>query len=192
MEDLPSVGTVKGTVHVASGKGDMSLDMFVSDSRGAVHAHKSDVNSVKFSFKLPVDDGPQHHSNGDGRDETYRFCVINQVHPQAVQPKDAVGRKVTLEISYSSNQHIEQLSKLAKTDHAERLFSTFSSVSSDVDQLIRALDELRSKEQELTKLNETTASTILFISLLACLFTILTGILSFMSLKSFFKRKKLA
>lgn len=50
MEDWPPVGTVKVTVHVASGKGDITLDTIGSFSRGLVHAHNSVVNSVMFSI----------------------------------------------------------------------------------------------------------------------------------------------
>lgn len=186
MDDLAPNGQVKGTVQVSSGKGEMSLDIFVSDSRGTVHFHKSDINSIKFSFAVPQQ---PHH---DGRPETYRFCVVNQIHQNAITQDDKVVRKVTLRISYVSSEQSNDMSNLAKSHHAEKLFSTFSSVSSDVDQLIRALDDLRMQERQLTQLNESTSATILTISSLACLFTVLTGVLSFLSLKTFFKRKKLA
>lgn len=190
MEELPPAATVRGTLHVSSGRGDMSLDMFVSDSRGTVHFHKSDVNSIKFSFHTPT----SHRNDGhyvDGIPETYRFCVVNQVHPQAAT-SPGVTRRVTLDVSYMSNRHSDEVEKLAKQDHVEKIFSTFSSVSADVDSLIERLDDLRARERQLSELNENTAYTILTISLLASIFTILTGMLNFLSLKSFFKRKKLA
>lgn len=194
-EELPISGTVRGTIHVSSGAGDMTLDLFVSDSRGTVQFHKSDVNSIKFSFDMPHSahhqQHQQHHYNSYAGTESYRFCIVNQVHPQASAPKE-VSRRVTLDISFVSDMHSEQVSKLAKSEHAEKLFSTFASVSSDVDGVIRKLDELRARELELTQINENTSSTILTISVLASLFTILTGVVNVMSLKSFFKRKKLA
>lgn len=195
-EELPISGTVRGTIHVSSGAGDMTLDLFVSDSRGAVQFHKSDVNSIKFSFDMShsayhQQHQQQQHYNSYAGTESYRFCIVNQVHPQASAPKE-VSRRVTLDISVVSDMHSEQVSKLATSEHAEKLFSTFASVSSDVDGVIRKLDELRSRELELTQINESTSSTILTISVLASLFTILTGVLNVMSLKSFFKRKKLA
>lgn len=62
---------------MSSGKGDSTLDTFASFIRGLVNAHNCDVNSVKFSFKLPSAGHPQHHFNGDGLDESFRFCVVN-------------------------------------------------------------------------------------------------------------------
>lgn len=199
VEEFPISGTVRGTVHVSSGIGDMSLDMFVSDSRGIVRYHKSEVNSIKFSFDMPNSADHQHQQgqqtqqyyNSYAGTESYRFCIVNQVHPDAAAPKE-VNRKVTLDISFMSHRHEEQVSKLAKSEHAEKLFSTFASVSSDVDGVIRQLDELRTRELELTKMNESTSSTIMTINVMASLFTVLTGVLNVMSLKSFFKRKKLA
>lgn len=198
VEELPISGTVRGTVHVSSGIGDMSLDMFVSDSRGVVRYHKSEVNSIKFSFDMPnsadhlhQQGQQQQYYNSYAGSESYRFCIVNQVHPEAAAPKE-VNRRVTLDISFVSDKHVEQVSKLAKSEHAEKLFSTFASVSSDVDGVIRQLDELRARELELTEINESTSSTILTISVMASLFTVLTGVLNVMSLKSFFKRKKLA
>lgn len=185
-EELPPSANVRGGINVASGKGDMSLDMFVSDSHGTVHFHKSDVNAVKFSFHTPAS-----NTQGMYAPDDYRFCIVNQVHPQAAA-SPGVTRRITLEVSYVSDRHAQQVDRLAKEDVAEQVFSRFSSVSSDVDELIEKLDELRAKEQQLTELNENTSSTILTISLIASLFTILTGLLNFLSLKSFFKRKKLA
>lgn len=198
VEEVPMSGTVRGTVHVSSGIGDMSLDMFVSDSRGVVRYHKAEVNSIKFSFDMPNPADHQHHQdqqqqhyNSHVGTESYRFCIINQVHPEAAAPKE-VNRRVTFEITFVSDRHVEQMSNLAKSQHAEKLFSTFASVSSDVDGVIRQLDELRARELELTEMNESTSSTILTISVMSSLITVLTGVVNLMSLKSFFKRKKLA
>lgn len=203
MEDLPPSSTVQGTVHVSSGHGDMSLDMFVSNSKGTVFYHRSDVNSIKFSFHTPGHPNFDNRRSGNPYDtrnvryynevsaDTYRFCVVNQVHPQAAASPGVV-RRITLDISHISDQYSAEVSKLAKQEHAEKIFSTFSDVSKDVDNLIEQLDDLRAKEQTLSELNESTSTTILTISLLASLFTILTGVINFLSLKSFFKRKKLA
>lgn len=185
-EELPASAAVRGAVHVQSGRGDMSLDMFVSDGHGTVHFHKSDINSVKFSFHTPAT-----NSQGVHGPDAFRFCVVNQVHPQAaVAP--GVMRRITLEVTHMTEKHAGEIDQLAKEDHADKIFSTFSTVSSDVDNLIEKMDELRVKEQELTEMNENTASTILSITLIASVFTVMTGVANFMSLKSFFKRKKLA
>lgn len=185
-EEVPPSATVRGAVHVASGRGDMTLDMFVSDSHGTVHFHKSDINSVKFSFRTPAT-----NSQGVYAPDDYRFCVVNQVHPQAAASPGVI-RRITLDVTHMSDRHSAEVDKLAKDEHAEKIFTTFSTVSSEVDEIIEKLDELRAKEQDLTELNENTASTILTISVLASFFTIATGFVNFFSLKSFFKRKKLA
>lgn len=192
-EDIPGSATAQGSVEVSSGRGDMTLDLFVTNLEGKVFFHKTDVNSMKYSFRTPGGNTFGNTRTGDDYTDRrgYRFCVVNQVHPHAATVGE-VTRRVTLEISYVTDRHQEEISKLAKDDHAEKVFSTFSTVTSDVDKLIDKMDELRQREKELSQLNETTSRTIVSISVIACLFTILTGVLNFLSLKSFFKRKKLA
>lgn len=162
----------------------MSLDLFVSDERGSVYFHKSDVNMVKFSFQTG---SFQQHTM-----KPYSFCVINQVHKDSRSNPGAI-RRVTLEVEVENQDNRKtEASRLAKQSHAEKVYTDFLSVSSDVDRLIEKMDDLREKEKALSELNEQTATTILRISVIACLFTIGTGVLNFLSLKTFFKRKKLA
>lgn len=182
-EDLPPSTTTRGTVHVASGHGEMKLDLFVSDSRGIVHFHKADVDTVKFSFKTSDNDP---HSR-----ETYRFCIVNQVHPASSTGAKRIVRRVTLSVEIVWERDVK-LGRVAKQEHVDKVYASFLTVNNEVDGLIEKMDELRAKEQALTDVNERTASTILRISLVACLFTIATGVLNFLSLKTFFKRKKLA
>lgn len=183
-EDLAPSTTTRGTVHVASGTGEMTLDLFVSDARGVVHFHKADVGSVKFSFRTAP--GPAHVR------EMYRFCVVNQVHPHAAGGAGRTVRRVTLRVEEVQERGELTLGRIAKQEHVDKVYSSFLSVSSDVDGLIEKMEELRAKEQTLSEVNERTATTILRISLIACIFTIGTGVLNFLSLKTFFKRKKLA
>lgn len=190
-EEIPGSATVQGAVEVSSGHGDMTLDLFVTNIEGRVYFHKTDVNSMKYSFRTPSVPAGHAHTDGRGDRDIYRFCVVNQVHPHAASRSDVI-RRVTVHIAYVTDRHNEEIHKLAKEEHAEQVFTTFSSVTSDVDKLIDKMDELRERERELSELNENTAKSIVTISVLACLFTIITGVLNFFSLKSFFKRKKLA
>lgn len=182
-DDLPPSTSCRGTVHVTSGKGEMSLDLFVTDPRGTVFFHKSDVNSVKFSFRTG---SFQQHTT-----QKYRFCVVNQVHPHAVHAADVV-RKVTLDVEAITEHREKAISRLAKQDHADKLYADFLAASQLVDNMIEKMDDLRVSEQFLTDLNQSTATTILRVSMVACVLTVATGVLNFLSLKSFFKRKKLA
>lgn len=168
---------------MASGKGEMSLDLFVSDMRGTVQFHKQDVNTVKFSFKTGLF---QSHTVQD-----YRFCVVNQVHPHSHSTPGAV-RRVTLDVDVARDKDVDSTSHLAKQEHADKIYNDFMTVSQSVDSIIEKMDELREKEANLTNINKQTTTTIFRLSMLACLFTVAAGVANFLSLKSFFKRKKLA
>ena len=182
-EELRAASQCRGSIHVASGKGEMSLDLFVTDRHGTVFFHKTNVNSLKFSFQTADRDMNVM--------DTYRFCVVNQVHPHAVHAAN-VARKVTLEIDVVSKHQDAALARLAKQDHADQLYSDLLSASQQVDSVINALDELRKREQQLTDLNQGTSTTILRVSILACVLTVATGLVNFFALKNFFKRKKIA
>lgn len=182
-EDLPPMATVQGTVHVASGRAEMPLDLFVSDQAGKVYFNKHDVNSVKFTFATA---NYRPHTM-----EPHRFCILSQVHPHAAHAP-SISRRVTLDVKSVSHEQGKKVPELARQEHADKIYSDFLTVSQSVDSLIEKMDDLRAAEQTLTDLNERTATTIVQISVVACLFTIGTGVANFLSLKSFFKRKKLA
>ena len=183
-EDLPPDTRTLGTVHVASGHGDMTLDLFVADARGKVYFHRANVDTVKFSF---VTGAGSPHTR-----ESYRFCVVNQVPAHAVRPAANVVRRVTLEVDRLRPSTDSPAARIAKQEHVDKVYSSFMTVQNDIEDLIEKIDELREREEHLSRANDDTSSTIFRISLVACLFTIITGLLNFLSLKSFFKRKKLA
>lgn len=168
---------------MSSGTGEMSLDLFVSDQRGVVQFHKSNVNSVKFSFTTGV---YEEHTR-----QVYRFCVVNQVNANAAQPRDKdVARRVTLEVEEVVGEKASE--GLAKQVQMDKVYQSFLTVSSEVNGVIEKMEELRAKEQKLSELNEITSAVILRISIVASLVTVMTGVVNFVSLKRFFKRKKLA
>jgi emp24/gp25L/p24 family/GOLD len=183
IEDVPPLSNVRGELRVAGGKGDMTLDLFVSDPSGVVYYHKADVNAVKYSFKSGAF---QAHTT-----MPYRFCVVHQIHPHA-PPGTNVARRVSLSVKVETPAFKEVVDSLAKGGHISKIQESFQEVSNEVDALIARLDELRVKEQALTDINEDTSRTILRITIIAALFTIASGVLNFLNLKSFFKQKKLA
>ena len=184
-EDFQPRTTVKGKVHVATGRGgaDMKLDVYVTNQQGVVSFHRADVNTVAFTFVT-----------GDFAAHTtapYRVCVLHQTgaytaHPPAGQ----VYRRITLDLAAVRRQ--ADTSTLATKSHADRTIQSFHDVSLSVDRLIDAMDEIRAREQALSDVGTDTSTLIVRISLVASLFTILTGLLNFITLKSFFKQKKLA
>lgn len=183
-EDLPPVTIVRGDVQIASGRGEMRLDLFVTDMNGVLAFHKSDVNAVKYSFQTGA---YERYTT-----QQYRFCIVNQLKPRGTEPGTEVFRRVTIKVNSISNSRGAEVGNLAKRDHVSKLQQTFHEVSNEVDRLIETMDQLRVDEQLLTDVNRNTTSSIIRISIVACLFTILTGVLNVMSLKSFFKQKKLA
>jgi emp24/gp25L/p24 family/GOLD len=183
IEDIPPLSNVRGSLRVTGGTGDMTLDLFVSDHHGVVYFHKADANAVKYSFK-----------SGSFEAHTtmpYRFCVVHQAHPHAA-PGMHVARRVSLSVRVDTPAFKEVVDSLAKGGHLSKIQESFQEVSNEVDALIARLDEIRVKEQTLTNINEDTSRTILRITVIAALFTVATGVLNFLNLKSFFKQKKLA
>lgn len=182
-EDLPTSADVKGELHVTGGHGDMSLDLFVSDPRGIVYFHKAGVDAVKYTFRT---------GSFDPRTtQVYRFCVLHQVHPNAAVQHE-LSRRVTLKVDVESAKTRNEVDQLAKTVHVSKAEESFGEVSKEIMELISRLDDMRVKEQQLSEVNEDTSKSIVRITVVAALFTIMTGVLNFLNLKSFFKQKKLA
>jgi emp24/gp25L/p24 family/GOLD len=182
-EDVPPLANVRGELHVAGGAGDMSLDLFVSNPRGVVYFHKADASAVKYTFKSGAFEA---HTT-----EPYRFCIVHQVHPNSAASTDVL-RRVTLTVQVETPASKHAISSLATKDHVAKAQQTFQDVSNEVDVLIAQLDDLRIKEQALSDVNDDTSRTIVRITIIAALFTVATGVLNFLNLKTFFKQKKLA
>ncbi len=184
-EDVAPSTLIKGSVSASGGKGgaDMKLDVYVSNAQGVVAFHRTDVNAVKFSFSSGAF---ERHTT-----QPYRICVMHQITSgSAYPPSGKAYRRVTL--SFEQATKVADTTALATRQHVDQVHQSFHEVSVAVDRLIEAMDDLRAKEQDLTDVNQDTTSVIVRISIVACLATILTGVLNFLSLKTFFKQKKLA
>lgn len=182
-EDLPPGAEVKGELHVSGGSGDMSLDLFVSDPRGVVYFHRAAVNSVKYSFTSGSFDA--------NAQQTYRFCVVHQVHPNSAARTD-VSRRVSLDVKVDSASVKEDMKLLASKSDVSRVSDKFQGLYQEVDELIGRMEVLRKAEAALSVANAETSRIVLRVTVIAGVFTVLTGVLNFVSLKSFFKSKKLA
>lgn len=182
-EDMPPIADVRGELHVTGGDGDMSLDLFVSDPKGIVFFHQASVNAVKYTFRTGAFD-PR-------TTQVYRFCVLHQTHPNAASPH-GLSRRVTLKVEVQSPKSKQEVEQLAKGVHLDKVQHSFEEVSREIMDLISRLDDLRGKEQALSEINEDTSRTIVRITVIAAIFTVATGVLNFLNLKSFFKQKKLA
>jgi hypothetical protein len=182
-EDVTPLAGVRGELHVSGGTGDMSLDLFVSDPRGVVYFHRAGANSVKYSFKAGAFDARVTQS--------YRFCIVHQVHPNAAARTD-VSRRVSLSVAVEAKGVREDLEGLAKKGDVGKVQERFQEVYREVDTLIGRMDELRDKEAALSAVNDDTSRIVLRVTVLAAVFTVGTGVLNFLNLKTFFKSKKLA
>lgn len=182
-EDVSSLADVRGDIHVSSGVGDMTLDLFVSDPRGVVYFHRAGANSLKFSFKAGEFD--EHQT------QAYRFCVVHQVHPNAAA-RTEVTRRVSLNVKVEGKGVQQEVAALAKKGDVLQAQEKFQDVYREVDNIISRMDELRNMEDSLTEANESTSKVVLRVTFLAAVFTIGTGVLNFLNLKTFFRSKKLA
>lgn len=184
-EDFLPRTSVKGDVHVSTGRGgaDMKLDVVITNSKQVVVFHRAAIHTAKFSF-----------TTGEYKSTTsqpYRICVRHQVPSYAARPPTDIAayRRVTL--SLHTPRTSQDIAKLASRAHVNRTSQSFREVSFSLERLLQAMHSIRSLEQHLSDIGNSTATLVVCISLLASLFTILTGVLNFMYLKNFFKHKKL-
>eukprot|EP00168_Porphyra_purpurea_P010986 TRINITY_DN2753_c0_g1_i2.p1 TRINITY_DN2753_c0_g1~~TRINITY_DN2753_c0_g1_i2.p1 ORF type:complete len:317 (+),score=71.28 TRINITY_DN2753_c0_g1_i2:247-1197(+) len=140
-EDLPPATHVRGDVRVAAGNGDMLLDLFVTDTRGVVVYHASNVATSAFSF---VTSPPSAHSPRMAL-APYRFCFHHQAHPhEAHQP--GWERRVTLTITRARTEPL--VPGVARTAHVSAVETRIREVEDLVEELVGGLDAASSAASE--------------------------------------------
>lgn len=186
-EDFLPRTTVQTEVHVLTGRGggggvDMKLDVSVSNAGGTVIAHHSDASTVKFSFVTG------HYKSTSS--QPYRVCVRHQPNNDMHQPGAVSAyRRVMLSLT-PAVKNVDSDMYLTHDD-ADQILLSLNNLSRSVANVIKEIDQIRTLEDTLSdEANHTTPMIIRF-SILACLFTILTGFINVGFLKALWKKKKM-
>jgi emp24/gp25L/p24 family/GOLD len=198
-EDLPTSTRVTGEVAVATGKGEMELDVWVTTMNDAVLYHKRSPSHGKFYFDTPAIHSRQYSgieedddTIGMGYDEeTIRICIEHQRDPGAYSTEGA-RRLVSLRIDHPTppgNMHASQ--KFALGDHTTQLQDGLGRIQEALSGLVSDLTLLQQRERVLVKRVHSTNTRVLTCVVISIFFAGLTAFLQLRHFKTYFKQKRL-
>jgi hypothetical protein len=198
-EDLPTSTRVTGEVAVATGKGEMELDVWVTTMNDAVLYHKRSPSHGKFYFDTPAIHSRQYSgieeeddAIGMGYDEeTIRICIEHQKDPGAYGTEGA-RRLVSLRIDHPTplgNMHNSQ--KFAQGDHTTQLQDGLGRIQETLSGLVSDLTVLQQRERTLVKRLHSTNTRVVTCAVISIFFAGLTSFLQLRHFRTYFKRKRL-
>jgi len=183
-EDLPPATHVRGDVRVAAGNGDMPLDLIVTDTRGVVVYHASNVATSAFSF---VTSPPSAHSPRMAL-AAYRFCFHHQAHlHEAHQP--GWERRVTVAVTRQRPE--TQVAGVARTAHVSAVEARMREVEDLVEGLVGGLDAASEAASEVEEVQAKVRQWVWVMAVLGCVVIIGGGAAQVWYLRRLFTKKRL-
>jgi hypothetical protein len=196
-EDLPTNARITGELHVASGKGVMEIDLWITTLSGLVIYHNRAADHGKFSFitarveKMQYSGVDDEEEDGfDFQDETYRICLEHQYRSDAVQP-DGAKRSIYFNLHNSFLEIDSEAHNLARSGKTDTLQNNMRNVHDALSNIIGDLSHLQQRERVLVKRLNVTSSRVTYLACLSILIAMITSIMQLQFFKSYFKQRKL-
>lgn len=184
-EDLPPSTHVRGDLRVAAGDGDMTLDLFVTDVRGAMVYHASNVISSAFTF---VTSPPSSNSPRNAL-APYRFCFHHQAAPHEVARRPGVERRVGLIIT--RERHEPRVPGVATSAHVSAVETRMQEVEHLVEGLVSGLDAAGQAAADVEDLQARVRRWVLGTAALGCVVILGVGAIQVWYLRRLFRKKRL-
>lgn len=183
-EDLPPSTHVRGDLRVAAGDGDMTLDLFVSDPRGVVVYHASNVISSAFTF---VTSPPSAHSPPTAM-VPYRFCFHHQAHPHEAH-RPGVERRVGVIITRERNE--PRVPGVATASHVTAVETRMREVEELVEGLVSGLDAASAAAADVEAIQNKVRQWVWGTAVLGCAAIVGGGAFHVWYLRRLFRQKRL-
>lgn len=184
-EDLPPATHVRGDLHVAAGHGDMTLDLFVTDVRGVVVYHASNVISSAFTF---VTSPPSSHSPRTAL-APYRFCFHHQAHPHEATHRPGVERRVSVVITQERRE--PRVPDVATSAHVSAVETRMREVEELVEGLVAGLDAAGQAAADVEAVQARVRRWVSGTAVLGCVVILGVGGLQVWYLRRMFRKKRL-
>lgn len=215
-EEIPLATNVLVTYTVLQGTGEAPMSLKITDSQGRSLLDKDHVTSGKHVFttadSLPnlsrdesqsgkddeaLDDKIMRKApdtQGDSRLK-HRFCFeLRQTGhhmPHLHAPKEP-SRRVIFNVKFGADANtLEYYELLAKEKHLSSTENLFKAVEDLVSDVVKEIDEMRTRERRMETLNNKTRRIVLWYSAFACLIVISGALYSSSATRSFLTREKI-
>ncbi|CAN8065202.1 unnamed protein product [Agarophyton chilense] len=182
MEHVPRGSTVYAEVRTSSTANPLDIDVFVSNERGSVVAHKSAVTEHKFT----IPGSGQNH--GNPALEMYRFCFLHQIHPHQVMIKGET--RVSFSVRFGAGGRGVKKVELLKQGQIESTNDKIRNLEDDLNRLLTQIDDLKQQEATLSQYNSATSKHLVTLSSLTSIVIIAIGALQFDAVKVTLRQKK--
>lgn len=183
-EDLPPATHVRGDLRVAAGDGDMTLDLFVTDVRGVVVYHASNVISSAFTF---VTSPASSHSPRTAL-APYRFCFHHQAHPHEGH-RPGVERRVAVAITQERTE--PRVAGVATSAHVTAVETRMQEVEQLVDGLVTGLDAASEAAKDVEAIQARVRRWVSATAVLGCVVILGAGAVQVWYLRRMFRKKRL-
>jgi emp24/gp25L/p24 family/GOLD len=201
-EDLPVGKMIPAEVNVASGKGVMELDVWVTTLDGTVLYHKRSPSHGKFIFQTPVVQPRQYSGIDEDADdtmmgmeddeETIRICVEHQQHPHEHAAGDGSRRLVSLAMDHTTPPGgVHRDAQLAQEGNAAQLQDGLSRVQDTLASLVSDITMLQQRERILVKHLHATNKRVATYAIISILVAALVSFVQLQYFKIYFKQKKI-
>jgi emp24/gp25L/p24 family/GOLD len=199
-EDLPMGKTIPAEVSVASGKGVMELDVWVTTADGTVLYHKRSPSHGKFIFQTPVVQPRQYSGIDDEADdlvgmeydeETIRVCVEHQQDPHA-HAGDGSRRLVSLSMDHTTPPGgVHKDASLAHEGQAAQLQDGLSRVQDTLSSLVNDITMMQQRERILVRHLHSTNKRVATYAIFSILVAVCISFAQLQYFKTYFKQKKI-
>jgi len=204
-EVIPASSTVRGTVIIAHGDGDMKVDAYVQDQRNKVKTWISDTTHKHFTFQS---DPPAVYKPGSGESRSldtyeYKICFHHQVIANELRRWD-VWRKASYSMSWiaddsgvidelenAAQKGVEDLGgdRLATPEDAIVIEKSITKVNREVEDVVREVDRMRGRDRITIQSNEAAGETIQAMGIISIAAVAVAGVAQAFVLAKTFEKK---
>lgn len=201
-EELPSLSRITGEVLVASGRGTMDIDVWITTMKGKVLYHRRSSEHGKFSFNTPAI-AKEHHDEtlDDYEDEydyaeesheedTFKICIEHQQAPSRAHPA-GTRRMISFKLNQAFNGVHDRLNEAAGKGDTDKLQETMREMHTTLSGMIGDLSQLQRRERTLTRRMQRSAGRVTWLAAFSLVVTLATSFAQFRYYKGYFKQKKL-
>lgn len=195
-EELPTDSKITGELNIATGKGDMEVDLWITTVQGKVLFNRRSTTHGKFSFRTPRIEGHQEDPDDydyldEPEEDTFKICIEHQQSAGQAHPR-GTNRAIYFHVNEAFSQEPHSLeNKMAKASDTDRLQSTMRTMHTTLSGMIGDLSQLQRRERLLTAKMEMTTSLVTRLAIFSFIVAIGTSALQFHYYKRYFKQKKL-
>lgn len=174
--------------HITSAKfGFTSSDTLPGITQKELEDHEDETKTDDKVLRNKPEDG--------GNTLRYTFCFEQKAtghHMPSLHASKEPSRRIIFNVKFGTDaKTLEYYRQLAKEKHLSTTEQLFKAVEDQVSDVIKDIDDMRTRERRMDHLNKKTSALVLWYSLSACLFVVGGAVLSSFATQSFLMKRNI-